>query len=301
MGRRLRTEEIRRKRAAARADLRAQRIGSEVMARVPCSHASHHTSCPVYVVTNVKGSLVHVSSGCTRKPPTDEEIAVMQGLLGPNEYQSCRDVVRTIKDALVARSWDEQRTVGANLNALGISSDYGANVVLYHAIESVREVADDRRRRDEPLKDPAAVLQKQIEGRTLTRLVDGLVLPSGWRVVPDVYRRIDRKPIIRVRFHSHEWGESFHVATYRRGGRFVLHTHEMNALARSYSSNAPRNGRGKKACSVCGKWVSSLSGHVKTERHRAAVELAVMDALAVIGARLRRKDWRERVSACASR
>lgn len=299
MGRRLRTEEIRRKRAAARADLRAQRIGSEVMARVPCSHAPHPTGCPVYLATNVKGALIHVSSGCTRKPPADEEIAVMQGLLGPNEYQSCRDVVRTVKDALVARSWDEKRTIGSNLKALAISES--SNVVLYHAIEDAREAADDRSRRPEPVSDPVAALRHKLEERTLSRIVEGIVLPAGWRASVDVRRRIDKKPMIRVRFASYQWGELFNVATYRRGGRFEIHSHEIGALARSYESDAPRDGAGKKACSVCGKRVSSLSGHTKTKRHRDAVEIAVMDALAVIGARLRRKDWRSRIQPCASR
>jgi hypothetical protein len=283
MGRKLRTDEIRRKRAEARADTRGHRIGTEVACRVPCAHG-HERGCLVYFVARLDGAMLHVSSDCTRKPPPPAEVAVMQGLLGESKYHICSDVVNGVKQVMTSLDdWQARRHA---MQSLPISD--ASHPVLWHAIEAAREIAIERHGTgDSPDADPAKTMRRDLRQKSFDRLTRGVPLPAGWRIGLTV-----RERSILVKMRSHTWGGDHRVAAYVRGGSFALLSEGLHYLAHDYDSGVSRDYEGKKPCAVCGKRITSPSAHVKTNRHQANVEAAVLDAIEVIGQRLAPRDWR---------
>lgn len=297
MGRPLRTSEIRRKRAEARAEARALRVGSEIAYRVPCSHGAER-GCLVFLATHTDGSVMHVSSECTRKPPSEEEAAVMRSLIGETQYKSCAEVVASITAWLSAagKSWDERRRAQ---NAL-LVSEY-KQPALWHALKEARDHAVDVHNNREhhggySQAHVVRAMHADMEDALRRKVTSGIMLPQGWSADIATYGRWDRtggKGQVRVHMTAHAYGNPRAVATYCGRGRFRIDPFELYSLRRDYTVDYVHpDHEGKRACTVCGRRYKSISGHVKTEKHHTNVESLVLSTLESIGQRLAHKPWR---------
>jgi hypothetical protein len=263
MRRPLRTAEIRRKRAEARQVCRARRIGTDLSCRIPCAHGEVAAGCELRLVLAPDGGLMHVSTTCSRNPPSDQEVTVVRSLAG-DRYKCCATAVPAIVEYVA-----KVRSAGyTERDALQRALPCGETElpVLWHAV-TLASWASYRHRQKRHDRAEQGDNTDAMRAAAMRRLTNDLPLPPNWEVV------IGRGAIaIRgARFRS------FHtVAKYVGGGSFKVLEGGLRELAHSYNG---------KACPVCQRTYTAPSSHCRTTRHQLRVRDAVLSILEEIGAR----------------
>ena len=263
---RLRTAEIRQKRAAARRVAQARRVGTDVTCRVLCSHSEVATGCALRVVLAPDDTLLHVSSACSRTPPSDKEVAVVRALSG-SAYKCCAPAVGSVIE-YVKRGGLYNATEPA-VPAVAMAA------VRTAAAASLRVM----RNRDGHTALGADVRNIEVmKEAAVERLTAGLPLPARWKLSMWHGGRIDMAIGKR--------GASRTVARYYGGGRFEVKP--LHDFAKQHNGHT---------CDVCQKSFASPTAHARSNRHYINTRDAVLTVLEELSLRFTRRDRSPRAPA----
>ncbi len=277
-------------RARSRAATHDDNVGLSLTETVRCAHGLDFRH-KVTVQVSHSGDIVHISSDCTRNPPSEQEVAVNRGLLGDQEYGSCTDVVTEIRARVALAYQREQETRIYRAKNFPVESvglpQYTLSVVRA-AAERARSIGE-KRACNPPLgaKELATVQRLESRKKMAKSLLASIVYPARWKV-DLVLQTIEHREHLAVAIGL-EWATYYRVAWYTGQGRFRLDQNGIDSLKRAVHESASYNSDGKKACTVCGVAINSLSQHTKSKRHQANVEKAVYDLCTALGARLKRR------------
>jgi len=290
-------------RARARTAARKLTTGLSLTEAVPCAHGpglKHNVRMEV----SHEGVITHVSSECTERAPSKEELAVTRGLLLEDMYCCCTDVVDTIINR-VALAYKRERNAWL-LRAQGKNTDDRQlppliTAAVYAAAEHSKKIQEERAANPYLTGDAMAAVQKLMgHNMRADRLLRGVVAPPKWRLnlsYETAYDEEENRKYSRLKVSICPGAHTdFHpVATYRGWGRFVMHTKNIKRLSdgeRSYYVN--RNSDGKYPCHVCGTAVTNIGQHNASKRHQSKVEIAVFNICEQIGEKLQRRNREQR-------
>lgn len=296
-------------RAKARATARNLETGVSLTESVNCAHGPglRHT---VQLDVSHEGVITHLSSECTRRRPSEEEVAVTRGLLQKDMYACCSWVVAEIADRVQLAYQRERNTYAPR----SLSMQPRETVLPPLLSAATNELAANatvtqKKRAGNPgLFGGQHTTVMKLTGRNAVEsaLLRDVVAPNRWRVgivhtafLHDEELAVDateetasknkRRTCVQVVIDlEYGVGPKSAVATYRGHGRFQVHDEAVRQL-QSRHRMVPSNPDGKFPCNECGIAVSNLNQHLKSKRHFAKVETAVFNICEQIGARLQHK------------